>query len=209
MQDLRTGPPNVPIRKSVWPTRRSPWWVFAAIAAFLAVAVAVGLVHRPSAGERASDLRGLIGQLRSDVQSCSGGVGESLYVLRRIDSGKSSDVPGALNVATTASANCSPANNMSLDDLDQNVQVPSSLDGYRLQAGVNDLITWTAPDAINVCADVAKALRDRGKPSEAAALAALKLAQGKLDAQRAVVYADFAPAIKAIAPHARLFVLQG
>jgi hypothetical protein len=209
MQDVRTDPPHVPIRRSAWPTRRSPRWLFVAVGLFVAIAVAVGIVHRPSAGERASDLHGLLGELRTDVQSCSGGVGESLYVLRAIDTGANHNVATALNVANTASANCSPANNMSVEDMIDNLQVPSSLDGYGLQTGVKHLIAWTAPDAIDVCADVAKVLRDRGKPSEAAARAQLKRARHKLDAQRAVVYADFAPAIKAIAPHSRLFVLHG
>jgi hypothetical protein len=208
MQDVRTDPPHVPIRRSAWPTRRTPRWLFAAGGVLLAIAVLVGIAHRPTAGERATDLKGLITTLRTDVQSCSGGVGESLYVLRAIETGISHQMATAQSIANTAAANCTTLNNMGLDDL-TSVQVDESLDGYHLQAAVKDLIAWSLADAPRVCSDVLRVLSDRGKPSEPAARAALKQAQRKLDAQRAVVYAAFAPAIKALAPHARLFVLQG
>src|SRR5258706_6720952 len=111
MQAAKTAPQFVLFRSGGWPTRRAPRWVIGAGAVLLAVAVAVGLSHRPTSGQRAADLRSFLRQLTADVESCSGGVRESLYVLREIDSGASHDVKTALNVANTAAANCSPANN--------------------------------------------------------------------------------------------------
>lgn len=208
MQTARTDPPDVPLRTSGWPTRRSPRWLIAAGAVLLAVGVAVGIAHRPTTGQRATDLRTFLSLINSDIESCSGGVGESLSVLHTIDTGASHDVATALNVASTAAANCAPANNELLADL-TSAQVPESLASYHLQSAITDLIDWAAPDAEQVPADVATVLADRGKPSEAAARAALAQALRTLDAQRTLVYAALAPAIKALSPQSTPPVLHG
>ena len=200
MQSATTDPPFVPIRRSGWPTRRSPRWALAAVVVLALIGVAVGLSHRPTSGERAADLRSLLAALNSDVESCSGGVGDALRVMNAIQDGSSHDVTTAINLATEGAANCSPANNELLDDL-TGVQVPESLNSYHLQAAVTDLIDWAAPDAARVQSDVATVLTDRGKPGESAAIARLGYDLRKLRAQRAVVYAALAPAIKALSPH--------
>jgi len=200
MQSATTDPPFVPIRRSGWPTRRSPRWVFAAVAVLALIGVAVGLSHRPTSGERAADLKSLLAALNTDVESCSGGVGDALRVMNAIQDGSSRDVATAINLASEGAANCSPANNELLDDL-TGVQVPESLNSYHLQAAVTDLIDWAAPDAARVQSDVATVLTDRGKPGESAAIARLGYDLRKLRAQRAVVYAALAPAIKALSPH--------
>lgn len=199
MQPVTTDPPFVPIRKSGWPTRRSPRWALAVAAVLVLTAVAVGLAHRPTNGERASDLNGLLTTLNTDIESCSGGVGDALRVMNAIQDGTSHDVTTAINLATEGAANCSPANNQQLDDL-TGVQVPESLARYHLQAAVTDLIDWAAPDAASVQSDVATVLTDRGKPGESAAIVRLLADLRKLRAQRAVVYAAFTPAIKALSP---------
>jgi len=165
----------------------------------LAVAVAVGLSHRPTSGQRAADLRTFLHQLNADVESCSGGVRESLYVLRTIDSGASHDVKTAVTVANTAAANCSPANNELLVDL-TTAQPPESLASYHLGTAVTGLIDWAAPRATRVAADVAAVLANRGRPAEAADRAALQGALRELDAQRTVVYTALAPAIRSLSP---------
>ena len=208
MQQTRTDPPYIPMRARGWPTRRSPRWLFAAGAVLLIIAVAVGLAHHPTKGQRASDLRGLLQTLNQDVGSCAAGVQEALVLLRDIDTGASHNLTVALSEVNYGAANCSPANNEELDDLTA-VQVPESLASYHLANAVTALINWAAPDAIRVQTDVATALSDHGKPTQAAALAALRSALRKLNAQRAVVYAELRPAIKALAPHAAPPVLYG
>jgi len=193
---------------TAWPTRRAPRWVIGAGSLLLAVAVAVGLAHRPTAGQRAADLRGFLHQLTSDIESCSGGVRESLFVLRQIDTGASRDVPTALRVARTAAANCSPANNELLAALTA-AQPPESLASYHLGSSVKALIDWAAPDAQRVAADASAVLAKRGKPGEPKARAALREALSKLDAQRGVVYAALQPAIKTLDPTAAPPVLYG
>ncbi len=208
MQAAKTDPPFVPIRAGGWPSRRVPRWVLAAVAVLLAAAIAVGLSHRPTSGQRAADLRTFLSQLNADVESCSGGVRESLFVLHQIDSGASRDVKTALNVARTAAANCSPANNELLGDL-TSAQPPESLATYHLGTAVTALIDWTAPRAIRAAADVAAVLTDRGRPAEAADRAALRLALHQLDAQRKVVYAALAPAITSLSPQSAAPRLYG
>lgn len=199
MQAAKTDPPYVPVRTGGWPRRHSPRWVLAAGAVLLAIAVAVGLSHRPTTGQRGADLRSFLHQLNGDVQSCSGGVRESLFVLRSIDSGSSHDIKTAVSVANTAAANCTPANNELLGDLTA-VQVPESLASYHLHSAITELIDWAAPRAARVAADAAAVLTDRGRPGEAADRAALRMALRELDAQRKVVYAALAPAIRALSP---------
>jgi hypothetical protein len=194
-----TEPLFVPLRTGGWPTRRAPRWAFAAGAILLAGAVLVGLSHRPTTGERASDLRALISTLNTDIESCSGGVGDALRVLAAVDDGTSHDVATAIGLASLGAANCSPANNEELDDL-TGVQVPESLDGYHLESAVTALINWAAPDAATVQGDVATVLADRGKPAEATANSALRLALARLRAQRQLFVAAIAPAVSALAP---------
>jgi hypothetical protein len=208
VQANRTDPPYIPIRPGGWPSRRAPKWVLATGAVLLAIGIAVGLAHRPTAGQRADDLRGFLHQLTADVESCSGGVRESLYVLRQIDSGANHDVKTALGVARVAAANCSPANNELLDDL-TSLQPPESLARYHLGRAVNALIDWSAPRAGQVAADVAAVLAKRGRPGEAAAREALAADRRKLDRQRTVVVRALAPAIKAIDPGAAPPALYG
>jgi hypothetical protein len=199
MTQATTDPPFVPIRRSGWPTKRTPRTAIAAGVVLLLIAVAVGLSHHPSKAERASDFTALLATLNTDIESCSGGVGDALRVMNAIQDGSSHDVTTAIGLADLGASNCSPANNQSLDDL-TGVQVPESLDSYHLQGAVTDLINWAAPDAARVQWDVATVLTDRGKPGESAAVAAFDKDLRALRAQRAVVYAALAPAIKALSP---------
>jgi hypothetical protein len=208
MQAARTDAPIDASRTSGWPTRRVPRWAMAAGAVLLAIAVAVGLSHRPTTGQRASDLRSFLRQLNADVQSCSGGVRESLFVLSQIDAGASQDKATALSVANTAAANCSPANNELLVDL-TGIQPPGSLASYHLQPAITALIDWAAPRASRVAAGVAVVLSHDGQSSEAADRAHLRQALRELDAQRRVFYAALRPAIKALSPSSSPPVLYG
>jgi hypothetical protein len=206
MQTSTTDPPFVPLRRSGWPVRRTPRWAIAAGVVLLAGGIAVGLSHHPSQAERTSDFKGLLATLNTDVESCSGGVGDALRVLNAIQAGSSHDVTTAVNLANLGASNCSPANNELLDDL-TGVQVPESLASYHLQTAVKDLIDWAAPNAGQVQADVATVLSQRGKPGEQAAQAALARDLSKLKRQRAVVYAALRPAIEALSPTSKPPVL--
>jgi hypothetical protein len=206
---VRTDPPYVPIRHTGWATRRSPLWLLVAIAVLVAGGVLVGLSRTPSQGQRASDLRGFIGDMNYDIESCAGGVGESLTALQQVESGASRDVSTAIYIANTGAANCSPANNEQIDDLD-NYQVTESLASFRLPRVVTGLVNWAAPDAENVQTDVAVVLQNLGHPqAKAADTAALQKALRTLNAQRAAVDAIMNSANRSLSAHASLPKLPG
>jgi hypothetical protein len=181
----QAGPPYVPLRHSRWPTRKSPRWLILAGLVVLACAVLVGVAVQPSQAQRASDMNGFLHDMTADIQSCAGGVRESLTVLHAISAGTEHDLPTAIGVASYGAQNCSPANNELLDDLVQ-YQVHESLAAYRLDRAVKGLVTWAFPDAQRVQEDVAAVLRASGA-ARAAATARLQQARQRLDGQRAYV----------------------
>jgi hypothetical protein len=176
-------PPYVPIRHTPWPVRKTPRWLFVAGLVILVAAVLVGLAVHPSRGQRATDLNGFLTDMKTEIQSCAGGVRESLQALHSIEAGTSHDVGTAIGIATYGSGNCSPANSMPLDDL-VGYQVQESLSSFHLDRVVVGLVIWATPDALRVQADVAAILRASGA---ARATATAKLARDLkiLDAQRA------------------------
>jgi hypothetical protein len=201
---IRQEPPRATVRATGWPVRRTPRWVLLAGAALLSVAAAVALVHKPSQAERASDMRGLLQQVTADIESCAGGVGESLTALRLVQAENrpsSADVSDAISIAQQGAANCSPANNELIDDL-VSYQVPESLDSYGLKSAVTSLVAWGAPNAQRVETDVAALLSATTPQARGAAQAALNRALAALDAQRSKVDGPINAAIKSLAMHA-------
>ena len=205
---VRTDPPYVPIRHTRWATRRTPRWVLAAVAVVLLGMVLVALVHRPSQTERVSDFRGFLGDMQADIGSCAAGVPQALTALREIESGASHDVGTAVYIANTGAANCSPANNELLDDLDS-YQVTESLASFRLGRVVSGLVAWAAPDAIDVQTDVARILTARSAQAKATDTAALQQALRRLDAQRSAVDKIMESANRSLSAHATLPSLPG
>jgi hypothetical protein len=179
----RADPPYVPIRHTAWPVRRTPRWWFAAGAAIVVAGVLVGIAVHPSKSQRAADLNGFLTDMKTDIQSCAGGVRESLIALHSIEAGTEHDVGTAIHIATYGSGNCSPANNVLLDDL-VGYQVQESLSSFRLDRVVNGLVEWATPDALRVQADVAAVLRAQGA-ARTTATTKLNSDLKVLDAQRA------------------------
>ena len=164
--------------------------MLAGVLAVLAAAVLLaGLVRAPSDQERAADLRAFARDMTADVQSCAGGVRETLTALRAIQAGASNDVATASRIARNGAANCSPANNELLDDLLQ-YQVTESLARFGLARVVSGLVDWCAPDAMRVQSGVAAVLRPAAPRRHRAA--DLRRALTVLDAQRTAVDAVLA-----------------
>jgi hypothetical protein len=192
-----------PVRASGWPQRRIPRWAYLAAAVLLVISVAVGLAHKPSQAERASDLRGFLQVVTSDIESCAAGVGESLQALHLVQSGaddSAGDVSDGISVAQQGAANCAPANNEQIDDL-ENYQVSESLYSFRLAGVVTGLVNWAAPDAVRVQTDVANVLSAGAAPARSRAQAALTVALAALDRQRAAVDSVLDHAIRSLAVH--------
>src|SRR5215813_9318615 len=95
----RADPPYVPIRHTAWPTRKTPRWLLAAGVLVLAAGVLVGIAVHPSRSQRAADLNGFLADMNTDIQSCAGGVRDSLTAMRAIEAGTSHDVGTAAGTA--------------------------------------------------------------------------------------------------------------
>jgi hypothetical protein len=180
-----------------------PRWVYLAGVGLLAVAVLVALVHKPSKSEQATDLRAFLTDVTTDIESCAGGVGESLTALHQVEAGKArtaADVSDGIQVAKYGAANCSPATNEQIDDL-ENYQVSESLDSYKLPAVVTLLIDWAAPGAERVQTDVANLLAASSAAARDRASARLTTDLAALDQKRSAIYSVLHAAKKALGVH--------
>ena len=191
-----TAPP-MRSRPSGWPVLRTPKWMLVAAAALVVGLTLAAIPHHPSTAQRAADLRGLVHDMNTDIESCAGGVTDSLTALAAIQSGASKDVKTAVTIANTAAANCSPANSMPMDDLVQ-YQVSESLASFHLQDTVNDLVTWAFPLAQRVQVDVATLVTAQGTAAIQQATAQLHKDERALDAKRATIDKAFNAASKAL-----------
>jgi hypothetical protein len=171
--------------------------MLAAAAVFVAGMVLFAIPHRPSTAQRASDLRGMVHDVTYDIESCAGGVTDSLTALQAIESGREHDVRMAVKIANTAAANCAPGNNTQMEDLVQ-YQVPESLASFHLEAAVNDLVTWAFPLAQRVQTDVANRLAATTPAEIASTSAQLRQDQQALDAQRTRIDQAFTTASTAL-----------
>jgi hypothetical protein len=176
--------PGIASRPSGWPVLRTPRWMLAAAVVLVAGLTLAAIPHRPSPAQRAADLRGMVHDLNTDIESCAGGVSDSITALRAIQSGASNDVTTAVKIANLAAANCSPANSMQMEDLVQ-YQAPGSLASFHVQTAVNDLVTWGFPLAQRVQTDVATLVTAKAPDAVKRASAQLRKDQLALDAQRA------------------------
>ncbi len=203
MSPLTQQSPKNRALPSGWPVRRTPRWVLLAIVLVVLATIALTLTHKPSRAEQASDMRGFLTDMTTDIESCAGGVGESLSALHLVESGQAStstDVSEGISVAQQGAANCSPVNNQSIDDLDS-YQVTESLDGFGLVAVVNDLVIWAVPDAENVQTDVAAVLAARTPAAKSHAESQLNRDLVILNAERTKIDTPINKAIKSLALH--------
>jgi hypothetical protein len=185
----RTDPPYVPIRTTRWPVHpKTPRWLLLAGALIVAGAILVALVHKPSRSQQASDLNAFLTDMTTDVQSCAGGVSESLNALHLINhgAGGGQNTADTIQIARYGATNCSPANNELLDDLTQ-YQVTESLAAYHLATAVDGLVTWCFPYAQRVQNDVANELGSHTTAARQGYAAALQRDTRDLDRQRARV----------------------
>ena len=209
----RTDPPYVPIRHTRWPTQKTPRWLLLAGALVLVGAVLVGLVHRPSQAQRASDLKGFVTDVNTDIESCAGGVRESFTALHEISSGptaqaRAQNTQDTIKIAQYGASNCSPANNEQLDDLTQ-YQVTESLASFHLDNAVSGLVIWASLYAQRVQDDIANMLSASSATARAQATAALTRDTRALDAQRGQVDKIMMNAVRATSAHLTLPDLPG
>jgi len=184
----KTEPPFVPLRHVGWASRRTPVWVFAVIIAVVAGGVLVSLSHKPSHAQQASDLAGYFSDVNAGIESCAGGVRDSLTALNSVLAGDTAHYSAAVGILTFNAENCSPANNEPLEDF-ASYQVTESLAAYPLDTADNDVITWAVPDAVIAQQDMLAVLEAKTPASRATATATMRKAIAAMDAERSAIYA--------------------
>jgi hypothetical protein len=207
----RTDPPYVPIRTERWaPHQKAPRWLLLAGVLIVVGIVLVALVHKPSQAQRAGDLKGFLTDVNTDIESCAGGVRESLSALQLINAGANSakNVQDTVKIARYGATNCSPANNEQLDDLTQ-YQVNESLAGFHLDTAVNDVLTWAFPYAQRVQNDVANELGAHNAATREQDAAALQRDTHDLNRERAAIDRLLTKAITATGAKASVLNLPG
>jgi hypothetical protein len=187
--------------RSGWPKRRTPFMAYPVGAALLACVLLVALAHHPSTAERAADLRGFISDMDADIGSCEADVAASMSALRAVEAGASHQAATASAIAVSGASDCSPADDVLIDDLIQ-YQVTESLASFHLDRAVNGLVTWASPDAVQLQSDVADVLAARGAAARASARAALQRSLRTLNAQRAAIDSVILSASRSLSAHA-------
>ncbi len=199
----KTEPPFVPLRRTGWASRRTPLWVFAALIVLAAGGVLVSLYHKPSQAERVSDLAGYFSDVNTGIESCAGGVRDSLTALKTVEAGDKAEYSAAVGILAYNAQNCSPANNEPLSDF-TSYQVTESLAAYPLVTADNDVITWAFPDAMNAQLDMLALLQADSPAARAKANATLQAALRTMNAQRAAIYAIWRGAERGVGSTAAL-----
>jgi hypothetical protein len=190
----QTEPPFVPLRHSGWATRRTPLWVFAALAVLAIGVVLVSLSHKPSQSQRASDLAGYFSDVKGGIGSCAAGLNNSESAYGQLLSGKAALNKNAESVFTYGESNCTLASNEALTDF-ANYQVTESLASFNLDTADNDVITW-AFDSSAVQTDMLTALEATTPAARTGAQAQLRADLATLDKQRVAIDAIWTAAKK-------------
>ena len=158
----QTEPPFVPLRRSGWATKRTPLWVFVALAVLVVGGFLVALSVRPSQSQQASDLRGYFGDVSTGVGSCAAALRDSMTSYAAVAGGDTAELGTARSIIGYGASNCEVASNESLSDF-ANYQVTESLASLHLAAADNDVITW-AFDATTYQQDMLTALAAPNSP---------------------------------------------
>ena len=191
----QTKPPIAALRHGSWATRRTPLWVFAALAVAAVGVLLVSLSHAPSKPQRASDLAGYFGDVKAGIGSCAAGLHDSENAYAQVLGGRTAQAKAAESVFGYGGSNCTLASNQALTDF-ASYQVTESLSSLRLDTADNDVITWSF-DSTAVQQDMLAVLRATTSAGRSGAQADLTTDLVALDKQRAAIDAIWAAAKRA------------
>jgi hypothetical protein len=179
----QTEPPFVPLKHRGWATKRTPWWVFAALAVLVIGGVLVSLSRTPSQSQRASDLKGYFGDVTAGVGSCAASVRQSVTAYNAILGGDTANLKTAEAIEAYGEGNCSVTGNEPLSDF-VSYQVTESLASLNLDTADNDIITW-AFDGVQYQTDMDAVLKAGTPAARAAAEPAVAADLKELNAEKA------------------------
>jgi hypothetical protein len=192
----QTEPPFVPLRHTGWATKRTPLWVFAAIAAALVGVYLVSLSHKPSPSQRASDLTGYFADVNTGIGSCAAGLRDSMTAYQAIARGDKAELNTGVSILVYNTSNCEVATSEPIADF-ANYQVTESLASFHLDTADSDVVTW-AFDATAYQQDMLAVLRAGTPAARALALPALTPALATLNARQAAIDAIWNAAKKSV-----------
>ena len=182
----QTQPPGSSLRPSGWATRRTPLWVFAALAVLAVGVLLVSLSHRPSDSQRAADLTSYFRDVQAGIGSCAAGLHDSENAYQQVLGGDTAHLKTAESVFTFGGTNCTVAGNQALTDF-AGYQVSESLSSLNLDAADNDIITWSF-DATAVQQDMLAVVRSTGAARDKAEVT-LTMESVRMNGERAAIYA--------------------
>ncbi len=174
----------MPLRHG-WATRRTPLWVFAAIAVVVIGGILVSLSARPSQSQRAGDLTGYFSDVNAGIGSCAAGLRDSMTAYQAIAAGDKAELGTGVSIVGYGASNCQVATSEPISDF-ANYQVAESLASFRLKTADNDVIAW-AFDATTYQQDLLAVLRASSPAARARAAGELEPALATLNAQRTAI----------------------
>ena len=163
---------------------RTPKWMLAAGVVLVAGLALAAIPHRPSTAQRAADLRGMVHDLTTDIESCAGGVSDSITALRAIQSGASNDVKTAVKIANRPRRTARPPTACRWRTW-SSTRRPGRWHPSMSRPPSTTSSTWGFPLAQRVQTDVATLVTAKAPDAVARASAQLRKDQLALDAQRA------------------------
>jgi hypothetical protein len=174
-----------PLRRGGWATRRTPWWVFAALAVLVVGVVLVSLSVKPSSSQRAGAMAGYLKDAQGGIGSCAAGLHDAENAYGQLISGAVSLSKNAESVFSYGGSNCTVEGNEALNNF-VTYQVDEQLASYNLDAADSDVISW-AFDATGAQSDMLAVLKAGTPAARGRAQVTLNAALLKLNDQRAVI----------------------
>jgi hypothetical protein len=132
-------------------------YVLLGVAAVVLASVATDIGHRASTSDRASDLRGLVNEVKSDLASCNASVRDSFSAYSEVVRGRPDERSAAEGIVNGDEPNCTPVANSDLYDL-ATLETPGTLRSFGVQAATVNLSSWAFPDAAATISDLGQLL---------------------------------------------------
>jgi hypothetical protein len=129
------------------------------VAAVVVASLGFDLGHHATTTDQASDLRGLVNQVKTDLASCNASVRDSFAAYAEVVSGRPEERNAAVGIIRGNQPNCTPVANSDLYDL-ATLEAPGTLRSFQVQQATVDLATWAFPDASAAISDVGRLLAE-------------------------------------------------
>ena len=139
--------------------RRRTLYLALGVLAVVIGSVAFDIGHSATRADRASDLRALASQVKSDLASCNASLNDSFSAYTAVLNGRHDELSAAEGIIRGDAPECTPVENSDLYDL-ATLEATPSLRAYNLQPAMIQFGEWAYPDANGVMTDLAKLLSD-------------------------------------------------